>query len=193
MRRRTWLGAHALIGVAWLPWLAALAVHWLQNPQPRATLAHTATPAEIVGALVQFTSGTAVLQQGSRGLLVLGLVAGAGLLALGWGAGRAAARRGLRLLVVLSALIFLLPALLSALTGRWLFVPHFMLFLLPALFVVLAVGAGVGGWGLGVGDEGAESKDQGSGIRESIRSPVSRFPFPVSRFTRPASCRWPCW
>jgi 4-amino-4-deoxy-L-arabinose transferase-like glycosyltransferase len=165
---RAWLGAHALIGAAWLPWLAALAVHWLDSAQPRATLQHTATASEVIGALVQFSSGTAVLQQGNRVLLALGLVAGAGLLALGWRAGGTPARRGLRLVVVLSAAIFLLPALLSAVTGRWLFVPHFMLFLLPALCVVL----GAGGWGLGVGevrgrsDKGRGIRDQGSGIRD---------------------------
>jgi 4-amino-4-deoxy-L-arabinose transferase-like glycosyltransferase len=172
---RAWLGAHGLIGLAWLPWLAALAAHWLANAQPRATLLHPATVEEVLGALVQFTSGTAVLQQGSRGLLGLGLVAGAGLLALGWRAGGTPARRGLRLVVVLSAAIFLLPALLSALTGRWLFVPHFMIFLLPALLVVLAAGPGTG--------------DQGSGIRRTrsaIRNPQSaaHVTFHVSRFTR---------
>jgi 4-amino-4-deoxy-L-arabinose transferase-like glycosyltransferase len=207
---RIWSGAHGLIGAAWLPWLGALVVHWLDNAQPRATIQHPATVGEVYGALVQFSSGSAVLLQGRVLLLVPGLLAGAGLLALGWWAGRRADRRGLRLLVVLSALIFLLPALLSALTGRWLFVPHFMLFLLPALFVVLA--AGVGGWGLGVGgvrstryegwvvgDARSGIRDQGSGIRDQptasrephiIRNtqyavtttpPVSRFTFHVSR------------
>ncbi len=170
---RPWLGAHALIGLAWMPWLAALAVHWLANTQPRATLAHSATVGEVVGALVQFTSGTAVLNQGSRALQLPGLLAGGGLLALGWGAGHPMTRRGLRLIVVLSALIFLLPALLSALTGRWLFVPHFMLFLLPALFVVLA--AGVGDWGLGVGaGVGAGDGGQGSGVRSEQRAASSK-------------------
>jgi mannosyltransferase len=158
---RAWLGAHALIGLAWLPWLAALALHWLTNAQPRATLTHPATGSEVLGALVQFTSGTAALQQGSRALMLPGLVTGAGLLALGWWAGRAAGRRGLRLLLVLSGLIFLLPALLSTLTGRWLFVPHFMLFLLPALFVVLAAGAlGVRGGAWGLGYEGPTIRHQ---------------------------------
>jgi hypothetical protein len=156
-----WLGAHALIGAAWLPWLAVLALHWLASAQPRATLQHPATPQEVLGALVQFTSGTAVLQQGNRALAGLGLVAGAGLLALGWRAGGAPARRGLRLLIILSATIFLLPALLSALTGRWLFVPHFMLFLLPAQYVVLGAGA----WRLGVG-EGRGTRDEGSGGKD---------------------------
>jgi 4-amino-4-deoxy-L-arabinose transferase-like glycosyltransferase len=135
---RAWLMAHAIIFGSWLPWLAALAVSWQSSPLPRATLRHPATPEEVIGALVQFTSGTAALLQGERVLQAIGLLAGAGLLAAGWWAGRDHERRALRLLVVISVLIFLLPAIISAATGLWLFVPHFMLFLLPALLVVLA-------------------------------------------------------
>ncbi|HUS14997.1 MAG TPA: glycosyltransferase family 39 protein, partial [Chloroflexia bacterium] len=139
--RSAWIIAHAAIATIWLPWLAALALHWTAASVPRATLPHRVAPDEVLGALVQFTSGSAALLQGRRPLEAAGLIAGAGLIALGWYAGAAAARRGLRLLLVISALIFLVPAMLSAVTGLWLFVPHFMLFLLPALCVILAAGA----------------------------------------------------
>ncbi len=136
--RRAWLTGHALIGAAWLPWLGALAIHWQHSAVPRATLQHRAGLADVRDALIQYTSGTAAMLHGPRALQVLGLLAGAALLLGGWLAGRSAPRHGLRLLLLLSGVLFLAPALLSALTGRWLFVPHFMLFLLPALFVVLA-------------------------------------------------------
>jgi 4-amino-4-deoxy-L-arabinose transferase-like glycosyltransferase len=136
--RRAWLTGHAAIGAAWLPWLAALAIHWLQSAVPRATLQHRAGLADVRDALIQYTSGTTAMLHGPRALQVLGLLAAAGLLLGGWLAGRDPRRRGLRLLLLLSGVVFLAPALVSALTGRWLFVPHFMLFLLPAIFVVLA-------------------------------------------------------
>jgi 4-amino-4-deoxy-L-arabinose transferase-like glycosyltransferase len=135
---KAWLLAHGVIFTAWLPWLVALIVSWQSSLQPRATLRHPATLGEVLGALVQFTSGTASLLQGERVLQVLGLLAGAGLFAAGMWAGRDQERHALPLIVVISALIFLLPAIISAATDLWLFVPHFMLFLLPALLIVLA-------------------------------------------------------
>jgi uncharacterized membrane protein len=137
---RAWLLAHIAILAAWLPWLIALLAHWLNTDVPRATLHHQATLSEVGGALTQFSSGTAALLRGVRSLEWAGLLTGVVLVALGWAAGRPAERRGLRLVLIISALVFLLPALASAITGLWLFVPHFMLFLLPALFVVLAGG-----------------------------------------------------
>ncbi|HYP20984.1 MAG TPA: glycosyltransferase family 39 protein, partial [Chloroflexia bacterium] len=135
---RAWLVAHGVIFAAWLPWLVALIVSWQSSPLPRATLRHPATLEEVLGALVKFTSGSASLLQGERVLEAIGLLAGAGLFAAGWWAGQDHKRRALRLVVVISAIIFLLPAIISAATGLWLFVDHFMLFLLPALLVVLA-------------------------------------------------------
>jgi 4-amino-4-deoxy-L-arabinose transferase-like glycosyltransferase len=135
---RAWLLAHGVIFTAWLPWLVALIMSWQSSLVPRATLRHPATPEEVLGALVKFTSGSASLLQGERILEAIGLLAGAGLFAAGWWEGRDRERRALRLIVVISAIIFLLPAIISAATGLWLFVDHFMLFLLPALLIVLA-------------------------------------------------------
>jgi mannosyltransferase len=136
-----WLQINLLIWLAWLPWLALLVVHWVGSPVPRASLDHPATFEEIGNALVQFTSGTAVLHQSRTLATVLGLCFGGLLLVLGLVAGRLAQYRGLWLISAVSGVIFLLPAAVSALTGAWLFVSHFMLFLLPALFVVLGAGA----------------------------------------------------
>jgi 4-amino-4-deoxy-L-arabinose transferase-like glycosyltransferase len=138
---RAWVLSHTAILAAWLPWLITLLVHWLNAAVPRATLRHQATLSEIGGALTQFSSGTAALLRGVRPLEWAGLLVGGVLILLGWAAGRLAERRGLRLVLAISSLVFLLPALASAITGLWLFVPHFMLFLLPALFVVLAGGS----------------------------------------------------
>jgi 4-amino-4-deoxy-L-arabinose transferase-like glycosyltransferase len=135
---RAWVLAHVVIFAAWLPWLVALIVSWQSSLLPRATLRHPATPEEVLGALVKFASGSASLLQGERVLEAIGLLAGAGLFVAGWWAGRDHERRALRLIVVISAIIFLLPAIISAATGLWLFVDHFMLFLLPALLIVLA-------------------------------------------------------
>jgi 4-amino-4-deoxy-L-arabinose transferase-like glycosyltransferase len=135
---RAWLLAHGIIFGAWLPWLVALIVSWLSSPVPRATLPHPATPEEVLGALVKFTSGSASLLQGERLLQAIGLFAGAALLAAGWWAGRSPERRALLLIILISALIFLLPAIISVPTNLWLFVPHFMIFLLPAILIVLA-------------------------------------------------------
>ena len=133
-------------------------------------------------ALIQYTSGTAAMLHGPRALQVLGLLAGAGLLLGGWRAGRTPPRRGLRLLVLLSAVIFLAPALVSALTGRWLFVPHFMLFLLPALFVVLAA-SGSGQWAV-VGGQWSAVSGQRSALH-TRRSPLPSSPLqPSALFSR---------
>jgi hypothetical protein len=124
-----------------VPWLVPLAAYWLASPLPRAALEHRATLDELGGALVRFTTGSAVLLQRSLPLDKLGLALGACLLAAGWLAGGRDGVRGLRLIITLAALVFLVPAGLSMATGRWLFVPHFMVFLLPALFVVCGLGA----------------------------------------------------
>jgi 4-amino-4-deoxy-L-arabinose transferase-like glycosyltransferase len=138
--RRAWLAGNAAIGLAWLPWLAAMAVYWIASPVPRVALPQLVTEREVIGALVQFSSGSAVLLTSQPVLRVGGLAAGAVLLLAGWLAGASPARRGLRVVIVLSAVIFLAPAVISAATSLWIFVPHFMIFLLPALCVVLAAG-----------------------------------------------------
>ena len=171
--RRAWLTGHAVIGVAWLPWLAALAIYWQESAVPRATLQHRAGLADVRDALIQYTSGTAAMLHGPRALQVLGLLAGAALLLGGWMAGRVPRRRGLRLLLLLSGVIFLAPALVSALTGRWVFVPHFMLFLLPALFVVLAAS---GQWAVSSGQDLAVStphSSQPSALISTLGTPYS--------------------
>ncbi|HYP21819.1 MAG TPA: glycosyltransferase family 39 protein [Chloroflexia bacterium] len=145
--RRAWIAAHLAIFAAWTPWLVALAASWIATPVPRATLRNPATVEQVLGALVQYSSGTAALLQRARVPEALGLLAGGLLLLSGWLAGREARLRHLRLISVMSGLIFLLPAVASAATGLWLFVPHFMVFLLPAMFVVFGAGlVRVAGW-----------------------------------------------
>lgn len=138
--RGRWVLANGLVFVSWVPWLVALMLHWLASDLPRATLRHPATPQEVVGALIQFTSGTASLHQGQRWLWVAGLASAAICLLAGWWPGPRAVRRALLLMLALFALVFIVPAILSAASGMWLFVSHFMLFLLPSLFVCLATG-----------------------------------------------------
>jgi hypothetical protein len=142
---RRWLTANGIIFTLWLPWLTALIAHWLSSAMPRVELGHTATFTEVLGALVQYTSGTASLLQGQHLLEAMGLTAGAGLLvvslmATGGTADRVQVSGGSWLIAVLSVIIFIVPATLSMVTGLWLFVPHFMVFLLPALLCVLAEG-----------------------------------------------------
>ncbi|HET6312540.1 MAG TPA: glycosyltransferase family 39 protein, partial [Chloroflexia bacterium] len=145
--RRAWIAAHVAIFAAWTPWLMGLAASWIATPVPRATLRNPATVEQVLGALVQFSSGTAALLQRARVPEALGLLAGGLLLLSGWLAGREARLRHLRLISVVSGLIFLLPAVASAATGLWLFVPHFMVFLLPAMFVVFGAGlVHLAGW-----------------------------------------------
>ena len=139
---KRWLTVNGIVFALWLPWLAALTAHWLRSPMPRVALGDTVELQEVIGALVQYTSGTASLLQGERALEVLGLAAGAGLLVMGLTTARGTAQAHYVPwpVVVLSAIIFIAPAALSRITGWWLFVPHFMVFLLPALLCVLAGG-----------------------------------------------------
>lgn len=151
--RRGWIVAHAAIFLAWTPWLFAMTLSWVNTPLPRATLPNPATLDQVLGALVQYSSGTSALLQRARVPEVLGLLAGSLLLLSGWQAGREARKRGLRLIIVVCGVVFLLPAVISAITGLWLFVPHFMVFLLPAGFV--AFGAALvylAGWSGRVSD-----------------------------------------
>lgn len=159
----SWLAGHAAIVALWSPWLVALLFNWISSPAPRATLQNPATWKQVAGALVQFSSGTASLLQGVRALEVSGLLVGGLLLVAGWLAGRQGERRGLRLIVVVSGLIFLLPAMLSAATGLWLFVPHFMIFLLPSVFVV---------FGAGIFHFGRHTKLAGSNARNRVLQAV---------------------
>ena len=132
---RTWVISNAAIGVLWLPWLAALAVHWWSSALTRTALRHPATAAELFDALVQYTSGSAALHVQNRWLETLGLAVGAALFTMGLGMLHPWSGR-LRLVAVIAAIVFAGPAIVSTLTGLWLFVPHFMLFLLPALVLI---------------------------------------------------------
>lgn len=136
---RKWLLAHAAILLAWTPWMVALVLNWLASANPRTGRRVAASAEEVAGALIQFTSGSSALHQHALFPAAAGLLAGGALLAAGWAAGQSP-RRSLRLLLLVSAVIFFLPAIVSRLTEQWLFVSHFMLFLLPALFVILAAG-----------------------------------------------------
>jgi 4-amino-4-deoxy-L-arabinose transferase-like glycosyltransferase len=142
-----WLGGFAVVLVAWLPWGIGLLLHWFDASAPRATLPSRATLEAVIGAAAQFGAGTAPLLAGARPLLGATLVLGGALLALGWRAGSDPARRGLRVVIGVSVVLFVAPAIVSAVTGAWLFVPHFMLLVLPALLAVMAAGA-VDGSGL---------------------------------------------
>lgn len=139
--RGRWVLANGLVVLAWVPWLVALIVHWLTSELARASLPHLATLEEVGGALVQFSGGTATLHQGPRWLWFAGLAAGALLLVVGWVAGPRLLRKSIGVMLALFVTIFVLPALVSASTGMWLFVPHFMLFLLPTLFVCMGCAA----------------------------------------------------
>jgi MFS family permease len=138
---RDWTLVHAAILLAWIPWLIPLLFNWLSSTAPRAGLRITPTFADIEGALVQFTTGNGALHAGGWVLQVTGVGAMALLLINTWWAGRDQTLRSLRMVIALSAIVFLLPAGISAVTGYWLFVPHFMIFLLPALFVACGIGA----------------------------------------------------
>jgi hypothetical protein len=137
---RSWLIGNTIMIILWLPWLVALVLSWVASPQTRATLRKYATLSEVAGALVQFSSGSAALLQREWALAVSALSVGVTLLAMAWMVTAYIPKHGLRIVGVVSALIFFVPAITSRLTGLWLFIPHFMLFLLPALFVLLAAG-----------------------------------------------------
>jgi hypothetical protein len=140
--RRGWLLANGSVFLFWSPWLITMLAYWIASPQPRAGLPHTnPLGEEVVGALVQFSSGTSALLQDQELLKTLGLWAGAALFLAGCLLAWIHKRHGIGLVVVISSLVFFLPAVVSDITDRWLFVPHFMLFLLPALLVTLASGA----------------------------------------------------
>jgi hypothetical protein len=96
---------------------------------------------ELGGALVQLSSGSSTLLTGARAPELVGLVAGGALLVISWYVSGPPRLGPLRAILLVSALVFLVPFLLSVATGMWLFVPHFMVFLLPASMV--AIGAGV--------------------------------------------------
>jgi len=138
--RGPWLLGLAAVLLAWTPWLVGLAAHWLASAAPRATLESRVSTTQIVGALAQYGVGTAALLEGARPLLLAGLALGGPLGVLGWLAGGDPDRRGLRVLFVTATIVFVAPAVASALTGAWLFVAHFGLFMLPAMLVVAAAG-----------------------------------------------------
>src|SRR4051794_35198697 len=57
-----WAAAHALVFIAWLPWLLALGAHLMTTSLPRVALAHRATWLDVQDALMQYTAGTAARQ-----------------------------------------------------------------------------------------------------------------------------------
>lgn len=138
---RAMLLAAAVVLLAWTPWLIPMAFAWLTAEQPRTALPNTAQPRELLGALSQYASGTGALLAAIRPVQVLGICVAALLVGCGWLVGADPGRRGLRVVGLTAAVLFLGPWLASALTGRWLFVPHLTLFVLPAVAVIAATGA----------------------------------------------------
>ncbi|MEO5953678.1 MAG: hypothetical protein ABIQ44_14520, partial [Chloroflexia bacterium] len=134
---RRWIIANGLILLSWLPWLIALLTHWLNSELPRASIMHPTTVKEVVGGVIQFTSGTAALLQDQRPLQIAGLALGLILLVASFIVTSNRTRKSLAIMFGLFSVIYVLPALVSRVNGMWLFVPHFMLFLLPASFVCL--------------------------------------------------------
>ncbi len=134
-------GLVAIVLVAWLPWLLPMLGAWADADLARTSLVRHAALSELAGALSQYASGTGALLERVRPLQVIGLVVGGALLVRGWVVGGAPERGGLRVITVATALYFFVPWLISAITGLWLFVAHMMLFVLPAVAVVLAAGA----------------------------------------------------
>jgi 4-amino-4-deoxy-L-arabinose transferase-like glycosyltransferase len=125
-------GATAL----WLPWLVPTLLSWGTVEVPRSSLPQVLSVSGVLSALGQYAAGTAAMLEGNRPLLTMGLAAGALLMAAGWLLSARPARKHARLLLAVAAVVFGAPALAALVTGRWLFIPHFMLFLLPALSAV---------------------------------------------------------
>jgi 4-amino-4-deoxy-L-arabinose transferase-like glycosyltransferase len=140
VRPRAWAIAGGIVALAWLPWLVALAGHWLASAAPRASLESPIAVGDLPRTLGQYAAGTAALLQSQRLLVWGGLGLGIVLVALGWLAGLDPARRGLRVVALAAGIVFAAPALAAMATGRWLFVPHFGLLTLPAVLVVAAAG-----------------------------------------------------
>lgn len=138
--QRRWLAANGLILLTWVPWLTALLLHWFGTELPRATIKHPATIDEVVGGLIQFTSGTASLQQSHRLLQISGLALALVFIVIGWVLASGKSKRSYLTMVCLFSTLYIAPALVSIVNGMWLFVPHFMLFLLPMIFVCFAAG-----------------------------------------------------
>ena len=122
--------------VLWLPWLVPMLFSWGTVAVPRSSLPQDLTTSEVLSALAQYAAGTAALLEGNRPLLTVGLAAGALLVAAGWLLSTRPERRHAQLLLAVAGLVFGAPAVAALVTGRWLFVPHFMLFLLPALSAI---------------------------------------------------------
>lgn len=140
VRMRHWAIAGGIVALAWLPWLVALADHWLASAAPRASLRSPVAVGDLPRTLGQYAAGTAALLQSQRLLVWGGLGVSIVLVALGWLAGRDPARRALRVMAVAAGIVFAAPAVAAMATGAWLFVPHFGLLTLPAVLVVAAAG-----------------------------------------------------
>jgi 4-amino-4-deoxy-L-arabinose transferase-like glycosyltransferase len=131
----------AIVLLAWAPWLVPMLVSWLTAEGPRTALPNAAQARELLGALSQYSSGSGALLAAVRPVQVLGIAAAGLLVACGWLVGADPERRGLRVVLLTALVVFLGPWMASALTGRWLFVPHLMLVMLPTVAVVAAAGA----------------------------------------------------
>jgi 4-amino-4-deoxy-L-arabinose transferase-like glycosyltransferase len=131
--------AAGIVLLAWLPWLVPMLMSWFST-DARTALARTATPQELLGALSQYASGTGALVERIRPLQVLGIAAAGLLLARGWLVGGRPGMGGLRAVVLVAGGLFIGPWLASVITGHWFFVAQLMLFMLPAVGVVLVSG-----------------------------------------------------
>lgn len=134
VERRRWVLAHVLVLLAWAPW-SILSLLAAATVPLRTDIASPATVDQVLGTLVAGTSGTGALREGIRALEIAGLLVGGVLLSLAWSVG---ARRSV---LVAASSVVLVPALASAVIGRWLFSPAFMGLILPILLVMIALAA----------------------------------------------------
>lgn len=137
---RAVVASGGLVIVAWLPWLVPMLASWISVDYPRTALPHASSLTELFGALSQYASGTGALLERIRPLQVLGIAAASILVARGVLLAGSHRSAGLRVVAIVSAILFVGPWFASAASGRWFFVPHLMLPLLPALAVVAASG-----------------------------------------------------
>ena len=138
--RGAWLSPYAVALLLSAPWLIASGVAFVRADAVRTSLDGPASIPALVGALIEATAGHVALLQGATIIELAGLAIGIVLLAAGWRAGAGPRMRGLRMLLVASLAVVLLPALAGAVTGRWLFAAPFVTLVLPSLLVVASAG-----------------------------------------------------
>lgn len=142
---RSWLAAHGVILLLWLPWLAAMSLRLVERWGELSRLQNRAGLPDLFNSAMNLSVSASAVATWPQSRLTLSVLVGGGLVAIalirpgsGYQAPAAVSRRNLGFLSALVLAFIGITIGASAITGAWLVQPRFLTLVLPLTLCVVA-------------------------------------------------------